>query len=350
MDGYAVCISEIRPGRQVVASEVRIGHDPGVLADRAAVMRVVTGGGIPTGADAVIRREDVIEHDDGTISISAEVIAACRSGTSVRRKGENGEAGRLLPLGGREITAPVAAALATNGSSQVRAHRRVRVAIIVTGDELVGIDEQPGPWQIRESNGSSLMALLSRRPWLEATPPLRVKDNPDDVLIAAKHLLSLHDCLLFTGAVSMGHRDFVPSLIRQLGARVVCHRLPQRPGKPILLAEGGGKLIAGLPGNPLSVMATARRIVLPILSHVAGAGKDLASPRPVSVASSPPNPSDLWLFKPVILGQDGAATMIEGGKGSGDVVSASISDGFIEVKPRSATSPDSIFPLYEWDW
>jgi molybdopterin biosynthesis enzyme len=160
MDGYAVAAASIRAGRVRVAGEARIGTDPGRLDDAAAAIRVATGAGIPRGADAVIRREDVTESDGAFIDVPEATVAACRPGLAVRRAGENAPAGSPLGLTGREIAAHVAASLASAGAATVRVHEPVRVGILTTGDELVNHDATPGPWQIRDSNGPALLAIL----------------------------------------------------------------------------------------------------------------------------------------------------------------------------------------------
>lgn len=347
MDGYAVHLGSLREGVHQVAGEVRIGTDPGVFDAARGVMRIVTGGALPRGADAVIKREDVEEIDAATIRIALAVIDRCRVGLAVRPRGENGAAGTMLGLAGSEINAPAAGALASAGASMMTAHMPVRVAILTTGDELVGTDEVPGPYQLRDSNGPALAAMLSRRRWLAASMPRRVRDEPEVAFALAAELLAQHDCLLLTGGVSMGHRDFVPALVESLGGRKICHHLPQRPGKPLLLAAAGGKLIAGLPGNPQSVMVTARRIVVPILAHMAG----LQHRMPVMRVPLQGDDASLglWWYRPARLGSDGGAVLVDG-RGSGDIIAASRSDGFIELEPNQKASSGLNVPFYSWNW
>ncbi len=348
MDGYAVALGSIRPGRVRVAGEAKIGHDPGRLDDPASTIRVATGAGIPRGADAVIRREDVTEADGTFVEVSEATLAACRPGLAIRRRGENAPAGAPLGLAGREIAAHVAASLASAGAASVRVREPVRVGILTTGDELVNHDATPGPWQIRDSNGPALLAMLSRRRWLAPSTPRRVHDDIGVASRAARELLDTHDCLLLTGGVSMGHRDFVPELVASLGASLVCHRLPQRPGKPILLAEWHGKLIAGLPGNPQSVMVTSRRIVVPILSHMAGLASNPDAAHPMELECSRER-LPLWWHRPVTVTTPGRVRLVEG-KGSGDVIAAGRSDGFVELEPDRTVQTPTHVPYYAWAW
>jgi len=347
MDGFAVSTAHLRAGRVRIIGEVRIGTDPGSLDAAHGVMRMVTGGALPRGADAVIKREDVTEHDDDTITIEQAAIDRCRPGLAVRPTGENAAAGTRLPLAGREITSPVAGAFASAASATIAVHRPVRIAIMTTGDELVGHDEQPGPFQLRDSNGPALLAMLARRRWLACSPPLRVRDDLDAARDIASKLLASHDCLVFTGGVSMGHRDFVPELVNALGGQQICHRLPQRPGKPMLLAAAGNTLIAGLPGNPQSVMVTARRILLPILSHMAGLAAPLLVPKVPLVHDA--GTLNLWWYRPVTLDAHGVAHLVDG-RGSGDLIAASLSDGFIELEPNQVPGAGERVPFHAWAW
>lgn len=348
MDGYAVAAGSIRAGRVRVAGEARIGLDPGQLDDPASAVRVVTGAGIPRGADAVIRREDVTEADGTFIDIPERTVTACRVGLAIRRQGENAPAGSPLGLAGREIAAHVAASLASAGTATVRVHEPVRVGILTTGDELVNHDATPGPWEIRDSNGPALVAMLSRRRWLAPSPPRRVHDDVEAATRVARDLLETHDCLLLTGGVSMGHRDFVPDLVAALGASLICHRLPQRPGKPLLLAEWRGRLIAGLPGNPQSVMVTSRRIVVPILGRVAGIATGAGEAHPMELEHSRERLA-LWWHRPVTVTSQGRVRLVEG-KGSGDVIAAGRSDGFVEIEPERTVETPTHVPYYAWAW
>jgi molybdenum cofactor synthesis domain-containing protein len=296
----------------------------------------------------VIRREDVIEHADGTIGLSESTLAKCTPGLAVRRMGENAPTGSPMGLAAREISAPIAAALASAGVTHPHVHAPVRVAILTTGDELVGFDQSPGPWQLRDSNGPALAALIARRRWLEVTTPHRVHDDPAAAFEMARELLATHDCLLLTGGVSMGHRDFVPSMVESLGATTICHKLPQRPGKPLLVAAHEGKLIAGLPGNPQSVMVTARRVVLPILSHMAGSSENVAAPQ-FALLGPTTESLPLWWYRPATIDASGVASPVSG-RGSGDIVAAGRSDGFVELRPNQRLATPTLVPWYRWAW
>lgn len=342
MDGYAVRRSDLRPGRHAVVGEVRIGRVPPPLV--GGVLRIVTGAPVPEGADAVVKREDVRELG-GEIEIDADAAARVRPGANIRVRGENIGAGETVVSGGRVIGPAEIAALACFGVAEPRVHRRVRVGVLVTGDEVLGAGEAPSMWELRDSNGPALRALFGACGWAEVVGPRLAADEPRAVRRAIESLLAECDALVLTGGVSMGDRDYVPGAVMEVGAQVVFHRLPQRPGKPVLGAVmPDGRPVLGLPGNPVSVLVTARRIAAPVLAK-AGGIDGCASPPLVKLEAGPGARFDLWWHRPVRLVGDGRAVILEG-KGSGDIVTAARSDGFVEVPPGEA-GPGP-WPFYGW--
>lgn len=342
MDGYAVCVATLGAGRTPVRGDVHIGREPAPLA-RGGVARIVTGAPIPKGADAVIKREDVAE-EPGAIVVSDQIIRSLRAGAFIRKAGENIAGGSEVIGPGREIGPQIVGALGAFGCHEPEVFRRVRVGILVTGDELVAPGENPTPWQIRDSNGPVLSALLSRHGWLETLPVRRSGDDPTALADHARELLAEADALVVTGGVSMGVRDFVPGVLSGLGAEILFHTVRQRPGKPVLGAiTADGRPVLALPGNPVSVLVTARRILIPVLSRLAGLAP--VSPTTVTLVDSDQEQLDLWWHRSVTLSGPGTARLV-GGRGSGDVVSAARSDGFVEVPPgRGGPGP---WAFYRW--
>lgn len=342
MDGYAVRTADMGSGSLSVAGEVRIGVEPGPMPAGSAV-KIVTGAPIPPGADAVVKREDVREGSGvgGDISFSIGMI---KPGLNIRRKGENAPAGRNVVENGVEVTPPVAAALASFGIANPMVRRKIRVGVLVTGDEVLGVSDSPQPWQLRDSNGPAVMALLARRRWIEARVHSRAPDDPAALKKAFESLLESSDAIIATGGVSMGDRDFIPQVIRDIGGEVVFHKIAQRPGKPIFGAVlPDGRPIFGLPGNPLSVMVTSRRMALPVLERAAGLA---FSPFPCQVRIENPDDRklDLWWHRLVRSTGPGVMTLVNVAS-SGDIVSAAGSDGFVEVPPeQSGAGPWPFFP------
>lgn len=343
MDGFAVRLSDLAGGALPIAGEVRIGHAPPPLPP-GACLRIVTGGGIPKNADTVIRHEDVSEAE-GRIRIDAATASRLAPGQNIRRAGENGPAGTTIAREGTLVSPAVSAALATFGAVHVRVYRPLSVAIITTGDELVEVGAIPSPWQVRDSNAPALLSLLNRWPWISDLRPVHAADEPGPIARAIATALSWADAVLITGGVSKGHRDFIPETLAGLGASTVFHRVAQRPGMPVLGAiSDDGRPILGLPGNPVSVLVTARRMAWPALARRAGAAGELPAAS-VTITNPDERRLALWWHRPVRLEGPGRASIIDT-HGSGDLIAASAADGFIEQPPDSA-GPGP-WPFFAW--
>ena len=344
MDGYAVRIADLSTGALPVAGEIAIGKPPPALPT-GAVLRIVTGAPVPAQADAVIRREDVDESDYSRFVLRL-APTNIKPGQNIRRQGENAPAGTPVVGCGRQITPAIAAALAAFGRSNAIVRRRVRVGILNTGDELLPPDAHAQPWQIRDSNGPGLEAFIRRFPWWELSARRWAADTPDALRWAMDALLETSDCVITTGGVSAGDHDHVPGIVRDCGGRVVFHKLPVRPGRPVLGAVRGGQVIFGLPGNPVSALVGMRRMILPVLRKLAGMKTVHPAPRTVRLAESDGKSLHLWWWRLVTLTEAGEARLLAS-HSSGDVVAAAASDGFVEIPPnQSGIGP---WPFYGWD-
>jgi molybdopterin molybdotransferase len=340
MDGYAARHADLARDRVLpVCGEVRIGREPIPLPPEK-VLRIVTGAGIPPGADTVIRREDTEEYPDRIV-----IRAAPARGDNIRRRGENAAAGHeVVPLG-TLITPPVAAALATFGCARPLVHRRVRLGVVVTGDEVQQVGADVTSWMLRDSNGPAVASIVANCRWIDCAAVRHAIDEPDVLRRTVRELLDACDAVVLTGGVSMGTRDFVPGALQALGSEIVFHGVRQRPGKPLLGALGPeGQAIFGLPGNPLAVMVGARRVAVPVLGHLAAM---CAPPLPlaITVDMGEESPVDVWSHRPIRLTAPGRGELVAT-RGSGDVVAAALSDGFVEIPPNASTS--GLWPYYAW--
>jgi molybdopterin molybdotransferase len=347
MDGYAVRLAEVRAGSLPVRADARIGCPPVDLPPGAAA-RIVTGAPLPRGTEAVIKREDVHELAD-RIEVSPEASARLRAGESFRRRGENVTSGALVLTPGGIIDGPRAGVLASLGVATPLVRRRVRVAVLVTGDELVRADERPEAWQLRDSNGPALGAMLAGMAFVSLGARRHAADDLDGTARAIAAAAAEADVLFMTGGVSMGNRDFVPAALAGLGARILFHKIPQRPGRPILAAmlpAAHGEIpVLALPGNPVSVLATARRMGIPVVRASAGVVPPVECPARVTLAPADDKRVDLWWHRPVRLTGSGAASLVPN-MGSGDIMSVGASDGFVEIPPgASGAGP---WDFYSW--
>ncbi len=344
MDGYAVRLDEMGEGVLPVSGEARVGREPPSMV-RGGAVRIVTGAAVPADAEAVVKREDVQEEGE-RISFSRDL--GVKRGQHIRRGGENLAAGEVVCEAERVISASVAASLATFGVTEVAVSARVRVGVISTGDELVAPEETPSPWSLRDSNGPVLEALVGAHRWMERGTVARVGDDEGELRGVIGSALETCDALFVTGGVSMGQWDFIPGVLADLGCELVFHKVAQRPGKPMLgaIARVGERVVPvlALPGNPVSVMVTSHRIGVGVLRSLAGLGHSTPRAR-VEVRVPDEATLHLWWHRLVRLGEDGRAELVVS-KGSGDIPSASRSDGFIEVPPETRSA--GTFPFYAW--
>lgn len=357
MDGYAFRYAELenrllRPD----SDQAQAGGDcfevTGVAAAGArrlvlspdTAIRIFTGGVVPQGADVVIPRERCREESDRVwVTIPLDQIPL---GWNIRRQGENAKQDEVGLQAGCCIDGPrMSSIVSMNREAQIDVSRKVRVTIINTGDELMGMDSPIEAWQIRDSNGPLLESMLRACPWIEWNR-VSARDDLSEIQTRLKEALDVSDAVLLTGGVSMGDTDHVPAAVRHCRAEVIFHRLAIRPGAPVLGAVGSeGQLIMGLPGNPVSVAVTFRRLGLELLDRMA---RRVSGRRKwkIQVAGSDSKTLGLVWYRLVQVQADGTALLLAN-QGSGDIRSLGLSDGFIEVPPGSLSQ--GMFPFYDWN-
>ena len=272
MDGYAVraedcaSASEENVVELEIVGEVRAG-DPGdvkVLPGTAA--RIMTGAPVPPGADGIVPVEVTEEAGD-----RVRIKASTERGRHVRPAGDDIEEGALVVPAGEEIGPGEAALLASLGLSPISVVRRPRVIVLVTGDELVAPEEEPGPGQIRDSNSIALASLV-RASGAELVRVERVEDDRDATLRASESAAREADLLISSGGVAVGRYDFVKEVVEELG-RIDMWKVAMQPGKPVVLGNVKGTPFLGLPGNPVSIHVTFEQFVRPALRKMRGCTK-----------------------------------------------------------------------------
>lgn len=267
MDGYAVRASDTArvPVKLVVVGTVTAGAVPSRAVGAGEAIRIFTGAPLPPGADAVIPQEDT-DAVDGHVTLNASVSV----GAYVRPRGEDLRVGETVLTPGAALGPAEIGLLATLGHAQVRVHRRPRVAILSTGNELAELGREPGPGQIPNTNSYSLFAQV-----------LEAGAEPINLGIAGDHLDSIAerlrwgggaDVLLSSAGVSVGDLDLVKTALRRAGAELHLWQVSMRPGKPITFGSLAGHAVFGLPGNPVSAMVTFELFVRPALRRLSGFG------------------------------------------------------------------------------
>ena len=264
MDGYAVRSSDLgSPGALELTGEIKAGDAGGVELGPGTAAKIMTGAPMPPGADAVIEVEETSERD-GMVEVRVPVA----SGRNVRPAGDDFDAGALLVERGTEIYAGEAALLASLGLTPVPVHRRPRVAALVTGDEIVPPEREPGPGQIRDSNSIALRALLTEA-GADVVLLERVGDALEEHVSAFDRASKSADLVVSSGGVAVGDFDFVKDAVERLGS-IDLWRVAMQPGKPVVLGDVNGVPLLGLPGNPVSVHVSFEQFVRPALRKMSG--------------------------------------------------------------------------------
>lgn len=294
MDGYAmragdtVGASDADPARLRVIGYMPAGGVPksGERVERGTAFRIMTGAPVPPGADAVIRFEDTSEGrvlDNARLqpqdararpSNPGEDVLLYRSvkqGDNVRRAGEDVREGIKVLSAGTLIRPAEVGVLASVGCWRVPVHRRPRVAVLATGDELVEPNEQPGPGQIRNSNSYAVMAQIES--WGAVAINLGVAhDSPEHLTLKLQEALASQPDLIVTSAgVSVGDHDYVKDVLLTMG-EIEMWRVRVKPGKPLLFGRlGEAKVpLLGLPGNPVSSMVSMELFGRPVVMKMLG--------------------------------------------------------------------------------
>jgi molybdopterin molybdotransferase len=269
MDGYALRsedvadASDASPATLRIAGEVRAG-DPGeVTVASGTAARIMTGAPVPRGANAVVPVE-LTDESSGEVVVKAPVATA----QHVRPAGDDLAAGAVLVSAGMELGPGELALLSTMGFSPLKVHRRPRVAVVVTGDELVPPEDDPGPGQIRDSNSIALSALVAEA----GAEPIAFPPVPDDrvaTVDALSKAAEVADLVVSSGGVAVGRYDFVKEVVAELG-RIDLWRVAMQPGRPVVLGAIGATPFLGLPGNPVSIHVGFEQFVRPAIRRLRG--------------------------------------------------------------------------------
>jgi molybdopterin molybdotransferase len=275
MDGFALrCADVSGAGPQApvalrVIGESRAGHPSTGRLGREEAIAISTGAVIPAGADAVVAVEQT-RSADGRV----EVLTAVAPGDYVRLAGEDIRAGELVLARGARLGAAELGVLASLGLAEVSCVRRVRVAVITTGDELVALGAPLTPGAIHDANAYSVPAL-ARGLGAEPRPVVTVPDDAEATRRAIEDALARADIVVICGGVSVGVHDHVRPSLAALGVDEHFWGVALRPGKPTWFGTRGATLVFGLPGNPVSAMVTFTLFVAPAVDVLSGAATGL---------------------------------------------------------------------------
>jgi len=270
MDGVAVRFADLSPLRQgvpvdlLLVGESRAGVPfTGTLAAGQAV-RISTGAALPDGADTVIPQEQLTIRDD-----RVTVIDPVAEGANVRRAGEEYPKGTILVEAMRVLTGRRLSLLASQGIREVPVFRPMRVSVFTTGTEVVPWDAEPGPAEIRNSNGIMLAAAV-RESGARLVREDHLPDDPEATVAALESAAGDSDVILVSGGILVGPHDHVRAASARVGFREVFWKVAQKPGKPLFVADRTDGLLVGLPGNPAASYMCFAHYVRPFLKAAMG--------------------------------------------------------------------------------
>jgi molybdopterin molybdotransferase len=269
MDGYAVRgeevehASETEPVSLSLLGEVRAGSEIEHEVEPGTAVRIMTGAAMPAGANAVAPIE-IAEETDGKVVVRASISV----GRHVRLAGEDVKKGDVVVGAGTELGPAELAILASLGISPATVREGPRVAVLVTGDELVPPEADPAPGKIRDSNTVALRSLVEEAGG-RVVPFEPIGDDRDGTLDTLRRAAELSDLVVSAGGVSVGRYDYVKEAVEELG-HIDLWRVAMQPGKPLVVGSVGATPFIGLPGNPVSVHVGFEQFVRPAVRKMRG--------------------------------------------------------------------------------
>jgi molybdopterin molybdotransferase len=276
MDGYAVRARDVAklPAtlKLIGSSHAGAGFEGRVGAGEA--VRIFTGAPVPKGADTIVIQEDAVLTDD------ALLIKDAAPGRHIRPRGQDFKKGETLLSTGTRLGPREMMLAAAMNHDELPVHRRPKVAILATGDEVMPVGTELAPDQIVSSVPYGLAALIEARGGQAMNLGI-AKDELESIVMLAR-TGSAADILLTIGGASVGERDLVASALKPEGLALEFWKIAMRPGKPLLYGRMGAQRLLGLPGNPVSALVCAEVFLVPMLKRLLGLSEE-SRPEPEAV-------------------------------------------------------------------
>lgn len=342
MDGIAIKTSVFESGQRTFKIEgvQAAGSEQLTLLNNNHCLEAMTGAMLPLGTDAVIPYE-LISINDNLATINTEDV---RHFQNIHKQGLDRKKNEILIPKNFKITSAEVGVLATVGKAKVKVAKNPKIAIISTGDELVDVDQEPKPFQIRKSNVHSLVSLL-KESGIESDS-YHLPDNKSALTQKIQSLLEEYDVLMFSGAVSKGKFDFLPEILDQLGVKKLFHKVQQRPGKPFWFGKKDETTVFAYPGNPVSTYVSCLKYFFPWF-HYSLKG-DIESPSYAVLDRDFIFKPALTYFLQVRLKNEKGMILASpiAGNGSGDLANLTQNDAFMELpSDRSDFKKGEVFPV-----
>ena len=325
VDGYAVVAADLAGGSAELdfLEEITAGDVPRHAVTPGVTSRVMTGAPIPEGADAVVMVEQsqwLGGPGAGRVRLEMTGLA---SGRNIMRRAASIAHGDRVLTAGHQLRAIEIGILAEVGRVHVEAIPMPRVAVLSTGNELVPPPIVPGPGHIRNSNGPMLVAAAAQAGAVGYELGI-ARDEPAVLRERMSEGLQF-DVLVISGGVSAGVLDLVPGVLAELGVEQVFHKIRLKPGKPLWFgvqqADGGDKLVFGLPGNPVSSLICFELFVRPAIARLAGRAGGMLTETQARLATARPHRGQRPSYHPARLYWDDGQAVVEPlrWQGSGDL-------------------------------
>jgi molybdopterin molybdotransferase len=333
MDGYAVRCADLRAAGAVLRVAQRIpAGSVGHALEAGTAARIFTGAPVPPGADAVVMQEFCEHAGEGQVAIN-QVPAP---GEHIRRKGEDIRNGAEVLAAGTVLTPAAIGMAASVGVAQLPVMRRLSVAVLSTGTELVTPGEPVGPGQIYNSNRYQLVGILKGL-GCEVTDYEPLPDDFEATKRALRKAGALHDLVITSGGVSVGEEDHVKPAVEAEG-ELALWNVAVKPGKPLAFGRVGNADFVGLPGNPVSVFVTFSMLIRPFIRKCQGASRLLPEVRKMPAGFDWLKPGNRREFLRVRLGADGRLERFPN-QSSGVLTSCLWADGLADIPVGQKVSP-----------
>ena len=266
MDGYAVKSADTKdcPAVLEVLGFIPAGIYPDFSIKSGQSAKIMTGAPMPKGADSVQMVEKTKAIDDRKV----EILEPVTFSQNVSKRGEIFQSPKKVLSRGTYLSPAVFGLLATVGMAEIQIYKRPNVGILITGDELVEVDQKPKPGQIRNSNGYALYHQVYESGAFPKLIGIAI-DSSDELIKKIEQGLK-NNVLVISGGVSMGDLDLVESAFKKLGVSIFYEKINIKPGKPAVFGRKDETLVFGLPGNPVSASTVFEVIVKPALRKMMG--------------------------------------------------------------------------------
>lgn len=338
VDGFAVKSTDVIGAEKnypvklkLLKEDIPAGRVSADTVEPGMCIQIMTGAPVPKGCDCVVMKEDVLKEGRDVL-----VFKECRESENIRFKGEDIKKDNIVLKTGKKIFPADIGIMASTGTSMVSVFKPPVVAILSTGDELVGINDELALGKVRDSNSYSLSAQI-KETGADYKSCGIVKDNKELLKNSILSALDNCDILLLSGGVSVGDYDYVKEILDSIGAEFVFWRVNQRPGKPMAFLTYKDKFIFGLPGNPVSVMVCFEFYVRPLIKLFAGETelfRKKITAKSAEDFSHKPGRTDFVRVR-LDFSRDGTYFKSTGMQGSGILMSMSKADG-LAIFPESS--------------